>query len=631
MKSHPSFLVLIIAALAIGCAGPSAAPEPTQPSEPQASGAEAQSDASSWAAMSNDALVSFVREQAEARIRAIDPELDLTQLAAWMEEPSSAPELGDRVCEQLMNLAIAEAAAGESERASALVRLVRARARNRNNAFVGTTLLAELARRNAEDGDSQVAAVRAVFEELPRNRFGASTVVFQLFQNTGQVEARLAQIRQQLLSLETAVSALFYDVVLRSIVENRESFLTAIAAVREAHAEQEEPQPYAFSTVDLTGARDASPITVAVWDTGVAGDLFAPQLFRNENEEPNGVDDDGNGLIDDIHGVISDPTEGQTGLTFEPGEAVVREYAPFLRGIMDLRAGMASTEAAQRVLALMSSAQDVEALDRLEQNLDAISEWAHGTHVAGIMLAGVPQARVAVFRSAWAGEARLYRHRGPTDEELAAERANVEEVARFINAHDVRVVNVSLGFSQDYVENQLRHESDRYTSDEEVRARAAEIQAHREASWRHVFEQCPNTLFVVAAGNSSRDVVEYQDVPASIDLPNVLVVGAVDRFGEWATFTNSNPERVHIFDHGVEVDSLIPNGERVPLSGTSMAAPNVANLATKLISLQPSLTPARVIEIIEQTGEPIAAPFEGRIPHEERAIQLVRRERSARR
>src|SRR5690554_6740081 len=100
----------------------------------------------------------------------------------------------------------------------------------------------------------------------------------------------------------------------------------------------------------------------------------------------------------------------------------------------------------------MGSVQDAAAFEELGKNLDAVGEWAHGTYVAGIMLAGIPQARVAVFRSAWAGEARLYHHRGPTDEELAAERQNVEDIARFINAHGVRVVNASLGFSQDYAE-----------------------------------------------------------------------------------------------------------------------------------------------------------------------------------
>ena len=132
----------------------------------------------------------------------------------------------------------------------------------------------------------------------------------------------------------------------------------------------------------------------------------------------------------------------------------------------------------------------------------------------------------------------------------------------------------------------------------------------------------------MAAGNSNQDIVEYEDVPSSIDAPNVLPVGAVDRFGDWATFTNSNPERVRIFDLGVEVDSLIPSGAHVPLSGTSMASPNVANLAAKLFAVDPALTPARAIAAIVDTGEPIAAPFNGRIAHEQRAIDRVRQARA---
>jgi len=107
----------------------------------------------------------------------------------------------------------------------------------------------------------------------------------------------------------------------------------------------------------------------------------------------------------------------------------------------------------------------------------------------------------------------------------------------------------------------------------------------------------------------------------------VLVVGAVDRFGSWATFTNSSPEQVRLFDFGVEVDSVIPSGEHVPLSGTSMASPNAANLAAKLISVDPALTPARAIEVMLATGAPIAAPFNGVIAHEESALARVRRER----
>jgi subtilisin family serine protease len=145
-----------------------------------------------------------------------------------------------------------------------------------------------------------------------------------------------------------------------------------------------------------------------------------------------------------------------------------------------------------------------------------------------------------------------------------------------------------------------------------------------------VFAACPNTLFVVAAGNSNRDVAEYGDVPANLQHDNVLVVGAVDRYGDWATFTNSNAERVRIFDFGVEVPSLIPDGTTVPLSGTSMASPNVANAAAKLYAVNASLTPAQAITILVETGRPIAAPFTGRIVDEVAAIARARRERPRR-
>ena len=75
---------------------------------------------------------------------------------------------------------------------------------------------------------------------MPRNRFGSATVVFQLFQNEGQIDARVEQLHTQLIGLDTAVAALFYDGVLRPIVAHRETFMNAIQAVRQAHEGQEE-------------------------------------------------------------------------------------------------------------------------------------------------------------------------------------------------------------------------------------------------------------------------------------------------------------------------------------------------------------------------------------------------------
>lgn len=581
-----------------------------------------------WDSMEGTALRDFVKEAAWAKIAEVQPAVTPEALEGWLADPSTATPLAGRTVERLFDLAAVALAANDLDRAEKIVALVRAAARNRNSAYAGNTFLCEIARRRAEGDEAMQTAVAEVLRSLPRTRFGSATVIFQVFQTQEQLAAQLGQIHQQMVSLETASSALFFEQVLPGIVQHRERFLAAIEAVRAEHAEQPALEEYEFGTVDLTRDRRARPVRMGVWDVGTNPELFSEQLFVNEAEEINDADDDDNGRVDDRHGVVQDSGEyDDNDLLFSPADEVLQEYKPFLRGIMDLRAGMASTESAQQVLALMRSATDPEALEALEVNLSAVGEWAHGTHVAGIMVQGLPQARLAIFRSAWAGEARLYHQRGPTDEELADERANVEAIAAFINRHEIKVVNASLGFSEDYVANQLRYESDRYPSDEAVRARAAEVQAHRAASWRSVFEACPNTLFVVAAGNSNQDVVEYGEVPASFDNANLLVVGAVDRWGNWATFTNSNPQRVRVFDFGVEVPSLVPDGETVPLSGTSMASPNVANLAGKILAVNPRLTPQQVIEVISENGDPIAEPFNGVIANEEKALRAARRRR----
>lgn len=589
-----------------------------------------------WEAMTGEALREYVKERALAKLAEVQEGATAQALEAWLADPDSAPALSGRAVERLFDLASVALAADELERSKQIVELVRAKAANRNSAFAGNTLLSEIARRGAtttegeadESAAAAQAAIAEVFRQLPKSRFGSATVIFQVYQTQEQLTAQLGQIHQQLVSLETASGALYFEQILPTIVEHRADFLAAIETVRASNARGRAQRAYRFPTVDLTRARDAQEIVVGVWDVGTNPALFEGHLFTNEAEQPNGQDDDGNGLVDDIHGIVQDRgVIGHSAVLYEPDAAILEEYKPFLRGIMDLRAGVADSEAAQRVLTLMRSATDPAQLENLERNLDAVGEWAHGTHVAGIMLAGVPQARLAIFRSAWAGEARLYHHRGPTDAELAEERANVDAVAAFINANHVRVVNASLGFSLEYVADALRHERDTYQTDEQVMARARVVQAHRAASWNRVFAACPETLFVVAAGNSNQDVVEYGVTPAASNANNLLVVGAVDRFGGWATFTNSNPERVRIFDFGVEVPSLIPDGSTVPLSGTSMASPNVANLATKMVSVNPELTPAQVIEMIFESGDPIAEPFNGRIANETAAIRLARRAR----
>jgi subtilisin family serine protease len=60
---------------------------------------------------------------------------------------------------------------------------------------------------------------------------------------------------------------------------------------------------------------------------------------------------------------------------------------------------------------------------------------------------------------------------------------------------------------------------------------------------------------------------------------------------------------VVVHANGFEVESLLPGGDRVRFSGTSMASPQVANLAAKLFALKPELTVAQVRQAIVDSAE----------------------------
>ncbi len=101
-------------------------------------------------------------------------------------------------------------------------------------------------------------------------------------------------------------------------------------------------------------------------------------------------------------------------------------------------------------------------------------------------------------------------------------------------------------------------------------------------------------------------------------LPNLLVAGATDQAGDEASFS-SYGKTVLVDADGYHVDSTVPGGHHVELSGTSMSAPMVTNLAAKLIALDPSLTPQQTIALIRA-----GATHECRRPHPQYRPETVR-------
>jgi hypothetical protein len=79
-------------------------------------------------------------------------------------------------------------------------------------------------------------------------------------------------------------------------------------------------------------------------------------------------------------------------------------------------------------------------------------------------------------------------------------------------------------------------------------------------------------------------------------------VGAVEKAGEETSFSTFG-KTVVVHANGFEVESVLPGGDRVKFSGTSMASPQVANLAAKLFALKPELTVAQVRQAVLDGAE----------------------------
>jgi len=137
--------------------------------------------------------------------------------------------------------------------------------------------------------------------------------------------------------------------------------------------------------------------------------------------------------------------------------------------------------------------------------------------------------------------------------------------------------------------------------------------AERKKLARHYFDmeskalfdalkRAPEILFVTIAVNRNADTAYQEIISSSFKLPNLIITGAVDRASNETTFT-SYGDNVAVDAYGQAVESTVPGGATVRMSGTSMAAPQLTNLATKLLAIDPSLTPPSPIELFREGAE----------------------------
>ncbi|MGA8109621.1 MAG: S8 family serine peptidase [Acidobacteriaceae bacterium] len=371
----------------------------------------------------------------------------------------------------------------------------------------------------------------------------------------------------------------------------------------------QKPDIWAARAVTLSEADALTPVRVAIWDSGSDLSLFPGRVYTvahpAQGEDPHDIAFDLKGFSS--HGYLY-PLDTQQ----------KAEYPNMLRdlqGLADLQESIDSPEAdaLRKELASMKSSQIPDFLQKLE--LFAI--YSHGTHVAGLAAAGNPAIRLAV------GRITFDWHNVPLAPSVELSERSAKDDQAYVDwfrANHIRVVNMSWGGTPRDDETAL--EKNGMGKDAADRkAIAAHLFAIERRGLYDAMKSAPDILFICAAGNADSNSSFEEMIPSSFRLPNLLAVGAVDQAGGEASFTSYGPT-VRVDADGYEVQSVVPGGSKLRMSGTSMASPNTVNLAAKLIALDPKLTPEQTIQLIVQGAT--ASP-DGRRHNidEKRSVELL--------
>ena len=381
-----------------------------------------------------------------------------------------------------------------------------------------------------------------------------------------------------------------------------------------AHDTQK-PDIWAAREVTLSSEDHPQKVLVGIWDSGFDPAVYPGHLYVYPNSAPYPAQglaftDDGNPSDSALHPLSPEQKQQYP------------EISEDLEAISDLQVGVETpvTESFKKRLTTMSKDDVKTMFDRLS----FFGHMAHGTHVAGIAIKGNPVAQLVVFRFNDGLSREL--HFPPSTDWAHRMAANFKRIGQFCAEHKVRVVNLSWGDDPQEFEEWLARTKGNQTPNER-KQEALELFSVWKQAIIDAMNAAPDTLFVTAAGNSDSDTGFLENVPSSLELPNLIAVGATNQAGDATSFT-SYGKTVVAYANGYHVESFIPGGKKVKFSGTSMAAPQVTNLAAKLFATDPSLTAEKAKELII-SGSTLSADGKRKLIDEKRSLQLIKQKATA--
>lgn len=351
--------------------------------------------------------------------------------------------------------------------------------------------------------------------------------------------------------------------------------------------------------------------TIAVIDSGT--DMLhrdiAPKAWVNPKEIANNDrDEDRNGYQDDVHG-----------WNFAEGNNKVIDYAylgtltPDIRKFFEIQAKMIQGTATEtEVTWLRTKVEDQEFIKKLS----VYGNFMHGTHVSGIAAKDADDAKVMAVKIIPTEVKLPFSLEKETGDitytlikfalgQLAKQQMKLlEEVATYVGGHKADVANGSFGTGYKQAKmivTALYQAAGKEPTPEELHELASYFINTLVREGQHMVAAAPETLFVFAAGNDGMNNDKYPSSPTNVKSLNVISVAASLGRKSLATFSNYGVKMVDVAAPGVAVESTVPGNQYLKVSGTSQAAPYVANIAGQLKDMNKELGPAGIKRILLKT------------------------------